>query len=460
MRRFAADENFNADIVRGLLRRLPDLDIVRVQDAGLSGADDPAVLEWAAREGRIVLTHDISTSVGFVLERIASGRPMPGVFAARSSGPIGSTIEDLVLLAECSVHEEWDGRAFPALVNATPARAALGTKMADMPTSDDFARLESEVEKNPTSEVARENLLEALSADPERFDDPRRFELLEWFLEHNPQHSICSTPFMRVSPESAPGAYARLKARWLALVADVPADPQLVRGAAAFVAAESLDEGKRLLKSALAQTPGDPKLWLDLGRMSQDPAERLAAFEKARDAGETLPNLPVWIAKTSFEAGQYDKSELAARELMRLVDEARARFGDKLDWPERGAELWKRARSASADDEAAAELVDAHSQHSYRKHWAQTVLGLLACRNDDVDRAVSHLRASGDVRPDYRLSSYGPSLDLVREVCAGGRWVEGLEYLRLWKGVWDHPRLGEWITAVEERRLPEPEESA
>jgi hypothetical protein len=106
----AADENFNADIVRGLLRRLPGLDIVRVQDAGLSGADDPAVLEWAAREGRIVLTHDISTLVSCAFERIASGRPMPGVFAARSSGPIGSTIDDLVLLAECSVHEEWEGQ--------------------------------------------------------------------------------------------------------------------------------------------------------------------------------------------------------------------------------------------------------------------------------------------------------------------------------------------------------------
>ena len=128
-------------------------------------------------------------------------------------------------------------------------------KMADMPTSDDFARLESEVEKNPTSEAARENLLDALSADPERFDDPRRFELIEWFLEHNPRHSICSTPFMRVNPESAPDAYAKLKARWLALVADAPADPQLVRGAAAFVAAESLDEGKRLLQGrARAET--------------------------------------------------------------------------------------------------------------------------------------------------------------------------------------------------------------
>lgn len=110
MLRLAADENFNADIVRGLLRRIPALDVVRVQDVGLSGADDPAVLEWAARERRILLTHDASTLVSFALARVAAQQPMPGVFVARSSGPVGSAIEDLVLLSECSVEAEWEGR--------------------------------------------------------------------------------------------------------------------------------------------------------------------------------------------------------------------------------------------------------------------------------------------------------------------------------------------------------------
>ena len=40
----AADENFDNDLIRGVLRRQPASDIVRVQDVGLSGADDPAVL--------------------------------------------------------------------------------------------------------------------------------------------------------------------------------------------------------------------------------------------------------------------------------------------------------------------------------------------------------------------------------------------------------------------------------
>ncbi|HHH42001.1 MAG TPA: hypothetical protein ENK56_08370 [Chloroflexi bacterium] len=50
MLRLAADENFNNNIIRGLLRRKPDLDIVRIQDVGLAGTDDPTVLEWAKKD--------------------------------------------------------------------------------------------------------------------------------------------------------------------------------------------------------------------------------------------------------------------------------------------------------------------------------------------------------------------------------------------------------------------------
>ena len=53
MLRLAADENFDNDIIRGVLRRDPGVDIVRVQDVGLAGAEDPDVLEWAAREGQV-----------------------------------------------------------------------------------------------------------------------------------------------------------------------------------------------------------------------------------------------------------------------------------------------------------------------------------------------------------------------------------------------------------------------
>ena len=106
----AADENFNNDILRGLKRRDPRLDIVRIQDAGLSGATDPELLAWAAREGRALLTHDVSTLTRFAYERVKAGLPMPGVFEVSRAVPMGSAIEDILLLANLSLPGEWEGR--------------------------------------------------------------------------------------------------------------------------------------------------------------------------------------------------------------------------------------------------------------------------------------------------------------------------------------------------------------
>lgn len=110
MLKLAADENFNNDILRGLLRRNPELDVVRVQDAGLSGADDPAVLAWAAAEGRVLLTHDVATMTRYAYERAARGEPMPGVFEVARTVLVALAIGDLLLLTEGSLEGEWEGQ--------------------------------------------------------------------------------------------------------------------------------------------------------------------------------------------------------------------------------------------------------------------------------------------------------------------------------------------------------------
>ncbi len=106
MLRFVSDENFNNDIVRGLLRRNPRLEIVRVQDVGLRGEEDPAILEWAANEERILLTHDAATMTHFAYKRIRAGLPMPGVIEVPDDLPIGIAIEDIFLMAEFSDKSE------------------------------------------------------------------------------------------------------------------------------------------------------------------------------------------------------------------------------------------------------------------------------------------------------------------------------------------------------------------
>jgi len=110
MIRLAIDENFNNDILRGLLRREPHLDIVRIQDVGLSGADDPTVLNWAAEQGRVLLTHDVTTITRYAYARVGVGLPMPGIFEVHPDLPLGQVIEGLILLAFSSEPGEWEGQ--------------------------------------------------------------------------------------------------------------------------------------------------------------------------------------------------------------------------------------------------------------------------------------------------------------------------------------------------------------
>jgi len=108
--RFLIDEDFDNDILRGVIRRASGMDIVRAQDVGLSGADDPIVLEWAAQQGRVLLTHDVSTMTAHACDPVRGGQPMPGLFAVSQSLLIGKAIEEIVLLAECSIEGEWEGQ--------------------------------------------------------------------------------------------------------------------------------------------------------------------------------------------------------------------------------------------------------------------------------------------------------------------------------------------------------------
>ncbi len=110
MLRFAADENFNNDILDGLLVREPNIDIVRIQDTELYSKDDAHVLEWTAHEKRLLLPHDASTMTKYAYERVLEGKAMPGVIEVSDELAVGSVIQDLLLLAGASNEREWEGQ--------------------------------------------------------------------------------------------------------------------------------------------------------------------------------------------------------------------------------------------------------------------------------------------------------------------------------------------------------------
>ncbi|MDX1521974.1 MAG: DUF5615 family PIN-like protein [Anaerolineae bacterium] len=104
--RFLCDEDFNNRIVRGLVRRQPDLELVRVQDTEVAGRSDSTVLEWASENGLVILSHDVNTMTKHAFDRMQRGIPVAGLIEVPQSLSIGHAIEDILTIAECSTAEE------------------------------------------------------------------------------------------------------------------------------------------------------------------------------------------------------------------------------------------------------------------------------------------------------------------------------------------------------------------
>jgi len=107
--RFLADYNFNGEIIDGLLRREPAIDLRSEHDAGLEGMPDPQVLAKAADEDRILITHDHRTMPRHFAE-LLSQRETPGVFIIPQQISVGAAIEELLLVWSASEADGWINR--------------------------------------------------------------------------------------------------------------------------------------------------------------------------------------------------------------------------------------------------------------------------------------------------------------------------------------------------------------
>jgi|SRR5882672_781175 len=104
------DENFNQRVLRGLQRRIPNLDYVLAQQSGLMEESDAEVLAWAAEQNRVLVSHDLKTIPRFAYERVVAKLPMPGVIAVDDDLPIGQVIEELLIIVACSETIDWENQ--------------------------------------------------------------------------------------------------------------------------------------------------------------------------------------------------------------------------------------------------------------------------------------------------------------------------------------------------------------
>src|SRR5437879_3528974 len=88
------------------------LDVARVGDpADLPlGTLDPALLEWAEREQRILVSDDRRTMIKHLADHLAAGRGSPGVFIIRPHTTIPEIVIFLRDAAYASEPAEWENQ--------------------------------------------------------------------------------------------------------------------------------------------------------------------------------------------------------------------------------------------------------------------------------------------------------------------------------------------------------------
>jgi len=108
--RYLFDEDCNARILRGLRRRVPNLHSITAQDAALGNSTDQAILTFAAAEGYVVVSHDVRTMTATAAAQLRAHQPLAGLILIPQTYPVGQAIDDLLLIAEVTTREEWQGK--------------------------------------------------------------------------------------------------------------------------------------------------------------------------------------------------------------------------------------------------------------------------------------------------------------------------------------------------------------
>jgi hypothetical protein len=107
MLRLLIDQDLDHDILRGLIRRIPQVDVLTAFEVGMNKATDTELLTWAAQNGRIIVTHDRKTMPTHAADLMGKGKNIAGLFVVLRSLPLYQVIEDLELMITCSENDEW-----------------------------------------------------------------------------------------------------------------------------------------------------------------------------------------------------------------------------------------------------------------------------------------------------------------------------------------------------------------
>ena len=301
-------------------------------------------------------------------------------------------------------------------------------------SGDQVKELEKKVHDDPDDIDSRTQLLGHyfMGARSARSDRETHAGHVLWLIEHRPEAGILATPFGEIMSSFVPKQYSKAHDLWLKQCESHFQNLVIINNAVCFFKSADRKQAIELLTKAQTLDPENThwhealgKLLLTVAKLpagdQQTAIDALSALEKSLVGIDPMSRFYKLsdVAKAALLAGNPDKARQYANELLQMALEVGR------DW-----------------------------NYGNAVHHGNLVLGHVALLDGNMEAAEAYLLKAGQTPGSPQLNSFGPNMQLAKELLELKRTKAVLEYFDLCAKFWNRPELAKWKADVEIGRIP------
>jgi hypothetical protein len=299
-------------------------------------------------------------------------------------------------------------------------------------TGSEARNLEDSLSKNPSDLSMRTKLLGyyEMQRYSSKAAKKARQEHVLWIIKNRPEAPVAGLPYCALDPSLDGDVYKEGKRLWLLHTKSQSQNTVVLGNAAAFCVLYDRNIAEELLRRAQSLEPSNPDwskrlghLYALAGKGKANAAKSLIEFERAYSA-EASASAKFYLlddmAKQGFEAGEIEKASRYSNELLQAAQ------NNTRDW-----------------------------NYGNAVHHGNIVLGRIALKRGDKQKAIEHLLAAGKTPGSPQLDSFGPNMSLAKELLAEAERDAVLQYFKLCATFWKRDELKGWTKVVKAGEIPD-----